>query len=250
MTEEQLAQELIDIAENVPKVYESGKEAIRTDLEPINETVESVLYGTGDRATFWDLYQNYGNRKTYQFGFAGGGWTNSTFNPKYSIVLSGGYPYAMFWMSGISGDLEEICEEKGITIDFTGALSMNYCFSQANLLKSVGFVDVSCAEKNVMQTFGYNSGIETIRVFKVREEQTYSTPFVGCTSLKNITIEGVIGNNFPINQSPLTHESIMSIINHLGTYSTTKTLSLGSTNLAKLTDAEKAIATERGWTLA
>jgi hypothetical protein len=31
---------------------------------------------------------------------------------------------------------------------------------------------------------------------------------------------------------------------------TTKTLTLGSTNLAKLTDEEKAIATNKGWTLA
>jgi hypothetical protein len=47
----------------------------------------------------------------------------------------------------------------------------------------------------------------------------------------------------------------MSIINTLNDYSTyTGTtvfkVTLGSTNLAKLTDAEKAIATEKGWTLA
>lgn len=48
----------------------------------------------------------------------------------------------------------------------------------------------------------------------------------------------------------LTHDSLMSIINNLAEVSSTKTLTLGSTNLAKLTDDEKAIATNKGWTLA
>ena len=48
----------------------------------------------------------------------------------------------------------------------------------------------------------------------------------------------------------LTHDSLMSIINGLAVVETTQTLTLGTTNLAKLTDEEKAIATEKGWTLA
>ena len=40
----------------------------------------------------------------------------------------------------------------------------------------------------------------------------------------------------------------MSIINALKS-GVTQTLTLGTDNLAKLTDTEKAIATEKGWTL-
>lgn len=52
----------------------------------------------------------------------------------------------------------------------------------------------------------------------------------------------------------LTHDSLMSAINALYDWASegstrTYKLTLGSTNLAKLTDAEKAIATQRGWTL-
>jgi hypothetical protein len=47
----------------------------------------------------------------------------------------------------------------------------------------------------------------------------------------------------------LTHDSLMSIINNLATVTSTKTLTLGTTNLAKLSDEEKAIATNKGWTV-
>ena len=48
----------------------------------------------------------------------------------------------------------------------------------------------------------------------------------------------------------LTHDSLMNVINEAADVtSSPKTLTLGSTNLAKLTDDEKAIATNKGWTL-
>ena len=75
--------------------------------------------------------------------------------------------------------------------------------------------------------------------------------FYYCTSLTTIT-----GNpNFKatVDISPcikLTHDSLMVVINGLQTVTTTQTLTLGSTNLAKLTEADKKIATDKGWTLA
>ena len=75
--------------------------------------------------------------------------------------------------------------------------------------------------------------------------------FSGCTAL-----ETIIGNpNFKVSVdfsscTKLTHDSLMVVINGLQTVTETQTLTLGSTNLAKLTDAEKQIATDKGWTLA
>ena len=43
---------------------------------------------------------------------------------------------------------------------------------------------------------------------------------------------------------------LVTILNNLATVTTTQTLTMGSTNLAKLTDEDKAIATNKGWTLA
>ena len=77
-----------------------------------------------------------------------------------------------------------------------------------------------------------------------------TTCFSGCTSLTTIT-----GNpNFKVSLSlsdcnNLTHDSLMVVINGLQTVTTAQTLTLGTTNLAKLTDEEKKVATDKGWTL-
>ena len=74
--------------------------------------------------------------------------------------------------------------------------------------------------------------------------------FGSCGSLTD-----VIGNpNFKTSFSlsgcnNLTHDSLMVFINGLQTV-TGKKLTIGSTNLAKLTDDEKKVATDKGWTLA
>lgn len=75
--------------------------------------------------------------------------------------------------------------------------------------------------------------------------------FHGCTALT--TINGGIEARASLDLSPctqLTHESLMNVINSIQTVTTTQKLTLGATNLAKLTDAEKQIATDKGWTLA
>lgn len=74
--------------------------------------------------------------------------------------------------------------------------------------------------------------------------------FDNCPALTDIT-----GNpNFKaslslLKSSRLTHDSLMIVINGLQTVEG-KTLTLGTTNLAKLTDEEKKVATDKGWTLA
>ena len=48
----------------------------------------------------------------------------------------------------------------------------------------------------------------------------------------------------------LDHDSLMVVINGLQTVTETQTLTLGSTNLDKLTEEEKQVAIDKGWTLA
>jgi len=78
--------------------------------------------------------------------------------------------------------------------------------------------------------------------------------FTACSSLTDVTIEkGFNANNLDLSSSTLyTHDTILSWLNAL--YDRTGLdaykLVIGSTNLQELTDEEKAIATNKNWTLA
>ena len=74
--------------------------------------------------------------------------------------------------------------------------------------------------------------------------------FNGCSSLETIHMIN-IGVNLDIHYSTkFTREALLEIIGNLKTVTSTKKLTMGTTNLAKLTDEDKAIATNKGWTLA
>ena len=75
--------------------------------------------------------------------------------------------------------------------------------------------------------------------------------FDGCGSLVNITGNPNFKTTFDISASiKLTHDSLIVLINGLLTVTTAQTLKLGTANLEKLTDDEKKVATDKGWTLA
>lgn len=75
----------------------------------------------------------------------------------------------------------------------------------------------------------------------------------GCNNLESITVGEGWSMSMRLDVSTnLTVDCMVGIFNNLKdlTGETAKTLTLGSTNLAKLTDEQKAIATNKNWTLA
>ena len=74
--------------------------------------------------------------------------------------------------------------------------------------------------------------------------------FYYCSSLETIHMIN-IGVNLDISSSTkFTREALLEIIGNLKTVTRTMRLKMGTTNLAKLTDEDKAIATNKGWSLA
>lgn len=73
----------------------------------------------------------------------------------------------------------------------------------------------------------------------------------GCPVLETIYLKNLNKTGLDLTKTvKLSHESLMYLINNLVSTEISKTINLGATNLAKLTDEEKAIAVEAGWTLA
>ena len=75
-----------------------------------------------------------------------------------------------------------------------------------------------------------------------------------CHSLTTLGGFGAIKQSIDLHYCPLTIDSIMNVINQAADLAalgiTGRTMTLGSDNLAKLSDEQKAVATSKGWTLA
>lgn len=131
---------------------------------------------------------------------------------------------------------------------------LNYAFKNCANIKSVTLNTAPVDE--FMETFNNCTSLESVYNFRPNDGAIYyQGVFLDCSSLKNLTFasDAVISNNIRFIHSPLlTVDSIMNVIAVLKDYTagTAHTLQLGATNLAKLTDEQKAIATNKNWILA
>ena len=167
----------------------------------------------------WGALQNYGNPHTYYYAFCYDRLDDSSYNPQYDIVCAN-----------------------------TNTAAMSIFYSNKSITDTKVPIYVY---KNAQAIFCDAANLKRIALLIPTQDTTWNNAFSGAYALEDITMGGTIGQNISFSAcTKLTHDSLMSIIEHLGKVSATRTLTLGSTNLAKLTDAEKAIATEKGWTLA
>ena len=102
--------------------------------------------------------------------------------------------------------------------------------------------------------YAFNSCVNLTKVTILSTETICtSTTFLNCTSLTDVTlVEEFNGTGLNLSWSPLTVDCMTNMFNALAelTGQTAKTLKLGATNLAKLTDEQKQIATNKNWNLA
>lgn len=224
----------------------------KTDNLDLTEmaTEQDAVFEAGKKAEY---DQNWGALKdvTYlTYAFAGHYWTDNTFKPTFDLKPVG-IASGMFRTNKIK-NLKKCLEDAGVTLDTSAVTQASTMFGYSSQNTAVPKLDLSASTSN-NEIFSGATLLETIEEIKVSPNATFSNAFKGCTNLTNMTVTGVIGQNgFNVSTSTkLTHDSLMSIINCLeAKTSGTWTVTLGTTNLAKLTDSEKAIATQKGWTLA
>ena len=218
----------------------------------VGEVFEAGKQAEYDR--FWDTYQAKGKRTGYQFAFAGEGWTDEMFLPKYDLVMKGNC--GQIFQASRVVNLYESTIGRGLKFtmsDLSYGIAMFAYATKITHIPALSFVGLT----TVGNCFEACFALATIDKITIDERFTFTvSTFRNCDRLENLTIEGVIAKNgLNLSWSPLlTHDSLMSIINALqdktGDTSASWAVTLGADNLAKLTDAEKAIATQRGWTLA
>ena len=99
-------------------------------------------------------------------------------------------------------------------------------------------------------TWANCSGLTSFPVLDLSKGTSFQNTWQNCSSLTTLGGFGTIKENFDLSPcTKLTVDSLMNVINQAATV-TGKTMTLGSENLNKLTDEQKAVATSKGWTLA
>lgn len=147
------------------------------------------------------------------------------------MILNPGYTGTnMFWSCSVT-NIAEALEKQGVILDTEKCGVMNSMFQNAI---SIRIPELNCTHaheysSNGLQYTFSGAKVETIDKLIVTEKLKYSNTFNSCTNLKNIVFEGTIGENISFPASPLSKDSITSIVNHLSKTASSKTLSLMKT---------------------
>lgn len=131
--------------------------------------------------------------------------------------------------------------------------NMNYMFAYCKSLTELDLSNWIANLTNCNNMFSNCTSLVTLDVsnLDMHGVSSASWMFYRCNELVNLKPPKNINCELNLRYSTkLTHDSLMSILRNLVTVTSSKTLTLGTDNLAKLTAAEKSIATNKGWTLA
>lgn len=251
---------LTDIADAIRE-----KRNLSFDISPVDmaELIKSINQEYYD--IFWDSFQQSGRRTDYSYAFAGKGWFTDlgtyesadvfcNCNPKYLIKpTNAAY---MFYGSTAPSDLEYWSTDIANGVDWSDNQSLASTFQNNTSIYNIGEIGASITINNAFNGCVNLAVISNLKLPIYESIYAYMNAFKGCSSLEILNLEGrILHNNFDVSDSPLLQKlSIMNIINALAdkTNDTSETewvCTIGEENLAKLTDDEIAIATEKGWVL-
>ena len=206
------------------------------------------VYTAGEKSAydaFWDSYQSSSN---YYCKFAGDGWTENTFKPKYDIIPT--EAGMMFYKNQIK-DLVSVLEKCGVILDLSKCKESVQIFSYT-LTNRIGIVDARNSKRMFMTFLG--SKVVTIEKIMLSEKTNVnSNVFTDCKNLENMIIEGTIAcTGFDTHWSTkLSRDSITSIVNALSSTTSGMTVKFSQTAVnAAFTNDEWAtlIATKPNWT--
>ena len=177
-----IAEKLTTIAENEQRVYDAGKDA--------------------QWNTFWDDFQQNGNRVQYLYAFMR--WGANSFKPKYDIkpTSTAQNAFQSFGEAQMEAiNLKAVLDACGVELDTSGATNVNalFFYSRVTEVPTISTVKSS----TLTNTFSNARILVTIEKLILKDDgsQTFSTTFDSCENLKNIVVEGVIGNNIDFKEA-------------------------------------------------
>ena len=262
-----MGEKLVQITENMRDVYGRGyvggfQEGSETGYATgFSDGVKNGFdagYNKGQEDKydqFWNHNQAEGTRQVYQYAYVGDGFDFGNFYPKYDIRPIG-LANHMFvnWNNGdIHKDsLKKRLEECGVVLDTSQATNLTQAFF-SSYFTELPEINLP-AGSTTTRIFGNMPYLKAIVKLVAEEKTLFQNCFQSVPELETVLFSGVIGQNgLDLSGSPLlSQESLLSLIDCLKDYSGSSkeySVTLGSENLAKLTESQKAVATQKGWRL-
>ena len=273
----------VDITVNVPSTSEPKLQSKKYDITEDGtytvlpdegydglERVDIFAY-TGSRCDSEETYRTYTRNGTYEI---------TPSNPDYFIrkanvtVNVPSTPYVVPDKMRFQNSTFSAFPAEGL--DFSQKTDFQSCWYNCYNLSSFPIIDTSNGTNfyftwgyckftefpmlnmsngtNFSGTWIYCSAMTTMPMLDLSSGTDFGDAWNLCNHLTNLGGFGAIKASIDLSASNLlTVDSMMNIINQAADLNilgiTGKTMKFGSTNLAKLTDAQKAVATNKGWTL-
>ena len=149
-----------------------------------------------------------------------------------------------------------------LNFDTSAVKAMTHTFLNCVALQTLDLSSWDVSNVTEFTSMFEGSGIKTLNIsnWKFQDTEDVTNMFKGCDSLtdiitnENTVLPDVASLDFGLNPgititSNLTAASLVNLFNALPTSTHNGVFFIGSTNLAKLTDAQKSIATNKGWSL-
>ncbi len=278
-----IASEITRIKDNISNAYTKLEEKGATIPQDKNSnnlpsTIESITGGGGGsskEAEWWNIRTKNNTDWSNLFTFV-----NKEYIPQNLDSSTVKIMYRTFYGATFTDDmtklnLENVENAESIFDSLAGffeefefkdmnmpnVTNLTNAFGGNTYLTKIG--KINCPKcKEFFSTFAFCDNLTTIGEINLTSavsdasSTSYTNPlydiFNYCGNITDITFAGTINASLNLEDAGnnLTHDTLLSAVNALGVTTKTKTLKLGSSNLSRLSDEEKAIATEKGWTLA
>lgn len=133
-------------------------------------------------------------------------------------------------------------------LDTSKATDMSYMFNDCTNLTTIPQLDTSKVTNMRGMFYGCTS-LTTIPELDAANVANMDNMFYNCSNLTEIHMKNM-KETFDIHYSTLfTREALVEILNNLARLPFSRALTIGQTNLDKLTEEDKKIATDKGWRL-
>ena len=185
-----------------------------------------------------------------------GGWIGSMLKFRSPLTIGTAWGYQLFFEFPLE-EVPELLETEKLT-------NTEYMFEHAGKIKTIPNINTSNVT-NMGRMFRYCYELQNIPKLNANKVTNISDVIYSCSKLETFGGFENLGQAYDITKSAnyssykldlsysnkLTHDSLMNVINNLYDIKSKgcnpQSLVLGSTNLAKLTTEEIAIATNKGW---